>query len=219
MILYTYLHVRRKVASTKKAGPMAQVDVTFRMNRTETDNSGMPTKPAPASNMRSMSYDRWLIARFLVCFGLSNVLQVCVILFYMFSFDQYKAVVEQGGPDYSLRSTLIDLSITIPGVASGLGIFIVFGTTAPFRREYRKLFQPCRRKRQGRDGPIMVAPLDSINNPTNEILSGRRRSLDEEESDLGKQSTRRSYDSSVWEIPPMDFGDFSEKEVLPRQSL
>jgi hypothetical protein len=198
---------------------MSTVKFSFRLDRGERE-SGMPTKPAPANNMRSISYDRWLIARFLICFFLSNVLQVCLIIYYMLSFDRNTVLAVQAGPDYSLRHTLDDLGITMPGVSSGLLIFIVFGTTAPFRREYKKWLQPCRRKCQRRDGPIMVAPLDLINAGKQEALSGRRRSFDEEgHGEMVSDSGGRSSASSTWELPPMDFDEFSEKQVLPRSVL
>lgn len=218
LILCTYVHVHRKVASCKYTGPLSTLSLTFRVNRGETD-SGMPTKPAPACNMRSISYDRWLIARFLICFFLLNILLLCLIIFYMIKFVHHTVLVVQAGPDYSLRHTLDDLAIAMPGVSLGLLIFIVFGTTAPFRREYRNWFQPCKRKRQGRDGPIMVAPLDSVNVARKETLSARRRSLDAEETATVGQSERRSFVSSTREIPPMDFDEFSEKEVIPRSTL
>lgn len=200
---------------------MPNMDISFRVNRSGTDNSGMPTKPATASNMRSMSYDRWLIARFLVCFALSNALQVCLISYYILMFDRNTLLLSQQGPDYSLQYTLDDLAITMSSVSSGLIIFIVFGTTAPFRREYKKWLHPGRRKCQGRDGPIMVAPLHSINAANNQALSNWRRPFDEgneeEEGDsMTTASGRRSSASSTWEIPPMHFDEFSEKEVLPR---
>lgn len=219
LILYTYVHVHHKAISTDKSGPVTKMDFSFRVIRSETDSSGLPTKPAPASNMRSISYDRWLIARFLVCFALSNLLQVCLILYYMFVFDRNTGLTLQSGPDYSLHYTLDDLALTMPGVSSGLIIFIVFGTTAPFRREYRKWLQPCRRKCQGRDGPIMVAPLGSIRAANNEALPSRRRSFDEEEYNVVNEAGSRSSTSSTWELPPMDFDEFSENEVLPRPAL
>lgn len=219
LILCTYVHVHRKVASCKHTGPLSTLSFTFRVNRGETD-SGMPTKPAPACNMRSISYDRWLIARFLLCFLISNVLQVCLIIMYVVKVNRNSVLAVQAGPDYSLRYTLDDLAMVMPCVSSGLLIFIVFGTTAPFRREYRSWFQPCRRKRQGRDGPIMVAPLDSVNVARKETLSSHRRSLDDVDDTVTVgQSEGRSSVSSTSEIPPMDFDEFSEKEVSPRSTL
>lgn len=216
LILYTYIHVQRKAASSIKPGPVANVEFSFRINRSETDASAMRTKPAPASDMRSLSYDRWLIARFLVCFALSNGLQVCLIVFCMSVYDRNTDLAEQSGPDYSLHQTLDDLALSVPGVSLGLLIFVVFGTTAPFRREYRKWLQPCRRKCQGREGPIMIAPLDSVNPANSEALPGRRRSFDEEAATMVSGSQGRSSESNTWELPPIDFDEFSEKEVLPR---
>lgn len=74
----------------------------------------MPTKPTPASNMRSISLDRWLIARFLVCFAVSDVLQVCFMLYYMEIFDCNIALAVESGPDYSFNSTLKELAIEHP---------------------------------------------------------------------------------------------------------
>jgi hypothetical protein len=219
LILYTYIHVSRNAVSDKRAGPVPNVEVSFRFNRSETSVSPMPTKPAPACDMRSISYDRWLIARFLVCFALSNALQVCLIVFYMTVYDRNTELAKQSGPNYSVHRTLEDLALSIPGVSLGLLIFLVFGTTAPFRREYKKWLQPCRRKCQGREGPIMIAPLDSVNADGNEALSDRRRRVDEETATMASASQARNSVSTIWELPPIDFDEFSEKEILPRSEL
>ncbi|ERF71206.1 hypothetical protein EPUS_07889 [Endocarpon pusillum Z07020] len=218
LILYTYIHVHRK-AATKKPGPMPNMDFSFRMNRRASDASEMPTKPAPATDMRSIAYDRWLIARFLVCFGLSNGLQVCLIVYYYHVSARNTELADRGGPDYTLSSTLKELALSIPGVSLGLLIFIVFGTTAPFRREYRKWFQPCKRKRQGRDGPIMVTRLGSVNAANNELHSGQMRTAVEESSIGVDDLERRNSFSSTWQLPPIDLDGFSEKEVFPRSAL
>ena len=219
LILYAYIHVHRKAAPSENSGPMADMAVSVRINRSETNTSGMPTKPAPASDMKSIAHDHWLIARFIVCFGLSNVLQVYLIVYYMLYFDRKIGLAKQGGPDYSLHYVIDDLAVAMPGVSSGLLLFIVFGTTAPLRREYRKWLQPCRRKCQGRDGPIMVAPLNSLNAANSEAFPGRRRTFDEADSFAVDEGARRVSVSSVWELPPMDFDDFSEKDVLPEWPL
>jgi hypothetical protein len=207
------------MANTKSSGPVPNLDVSFRVDRSDTDTSRMPTKPAAPSHMRSITYDRWLIARFLICFGLSNVLWICLILYYMFLFDRNADLAREGGPDYSLHHTLDDIGLSMPGVSSGLLIFIVFGTTAPFRREYRKWLQPCRRRIQGRHGPIMVAPLDSVNAGSDEALTGQGVSFEQDASRTVEDSGRRFSSSSAWELPPMDFDEFSEKEIIPRSSL
>ena len=198
---------------------MPNMDFSFRMNRRASDASEMPTKPASANDMRSIAYDRWLIARFLVCFALSNGLQVCLILYYQFVCDRNTGLADRDGPDYSLSTTLKELALSIPGVSLGLLIFIVFGTTAPFRREYRKWFQPCKRKRQGRDGPIMVTRLGSVNAANNELHSGQMRTMVEERSASVDNFERRNSFSSTWELPPIDLDGFSEKEVLPGSAL
>jgi len=216
LILYTYMHVRRKAVIGKTPGPVPNVEVSFRFNRSETNVSVMPTKPAPACDMRSISYDRWLIARFLVCFALSNALQVCLIVFYMTVYDRNIELAKQSGPNYSVHRTLEDLALSIPGVSLGLLIFVVFGTTAPFRREYKKWLQPCRRKCQGREGPIMIAPLDSVDAGGNEALPDGRRRFDEETAPMASTSQARNSVSTIWELPPIDFDECSEKEVLPR---
>ncbi|KAF7512792.1 hypothetical protein GJ744_000359 [Endocarpon pusillum] len=218
LILYTYIHVHRK-AATKKPGPMPKMDFSFRMNRRASDASEMPTKPAAATDMRSIAYDRWLIARFLVCFALSNGLQVCLIVYYYLLSAHNTELADRGGPDYTLSSTQTELALSIPGVSLGLLIFIVFGTTAPFRREYRKWFQLCKRKRQGRDGPIMVTRLASVNAANNELHSGQMRTVVEERSTGVDDLERRNSFSSTWQLPPIDLGGFSEKEVLPRSAL
>lgn len=195
------------------------MDISFRLERRETDSGEMPTKPAPASNMRGVCFDRWLIARFLVCFALGNTLQMCVVVYYMVHSQRNRTILEQGSPDYSLRNTLTEVALAIPAASSGLLLFIVYGTTAPFRREYRRWFQPCKRKCQGRDGPIMVAPLDSIKVTDQEAPSDPEKALDNDENSVANASEgERSPVSSTWELPPLDFDEFSAKNVLPRSN-
>lgn len=177
------------------------------MNRRASDTSEMPTKPAPANDMRSIAYDRWLIARFLVCFALSNGLQVCLIVYYYFVSVRNTELAGRDGPDYTLSSTQTELALSIPGVSLGLLIFIVFGTTARCRREYRRWFQPCKRKRQGRDGPIMVTRLGSVSGVVEERSAGV------------ENLERRNSFLSTWQLPPIDLDGFSEKDVLPRSAL
>ena len=65
----------------------------------------------------------------------------------------------------------------------------------------------------------MVAPLCSIHAANNEAVPSRRRSFDEEGTDSINEPSHRSSTSTIWELPPMDFDEFSEKEVLPRSQL
>lgn len=213
LIVTTYIHVRRKATHQTRAGLAAPLDVSFRVTRSGSQDSDMPTKPIQSSNIRSMSYDRWLIARFLICFAISNVFQLSVIIWYVLSYRTTAAVLEQGEPDYSLESTLKYLAITMPGVASGLLIFFVFGTTAQFRSEYKRWLHPLRRKFQGREGPIMVAPL-SPNNPssTNNVEPSLPPTNAESGYTTNQEAGQRGSSNSTWQLPP--FG-FEEKPVSP----
>lgn len=81
LILYNYVRVHRNVASSESSGHKGLVQLSFRRKRSKT-NSRIVSEPAPSMSMRSESYDRWLIARFLCCFALSNVMQASVIVYY-----------------------------------------------------------------------------------------------------------------------------------------
>lgn len=218
LILHRYIHARRKAVSPPKPRPIPNVGVTFHVNRRGTDNA-VPTRPALATNMQSLSCDRWLIVRFLVCFAITNLLQVSLVIYHMLNFDRYKVILEQGEPDYSVKSVLDEVAITMPGVSTGLLIFVIFGTTAPFRREYREWLQPCRRRHQGRHGPIMVVPLISVNAANSEVRPearpDRTRSVGVERIGSIGELSNWSSTSSIWGLPPLDFDDFSDMEGFP----
>ena len=224
LILYKYIHVNRQVDANRKQGSKPKLSVTFRLIRRETDPDGMPTKPASATDMKSMCCDRWLIVRFLICFALSDVLQVCVVIYYYLLYQRTMELAQRDGPDYRIGFTNEELAITIPGVVSGFGIFMVFGTTAPLRTQYKQWFQSCRRTLQGRHGPIMVAPLESVSTPemvhaNGEAHPGQPMSIGEQDSRTSSRDTRMSS-RSAWQIPPITFDDeFTEKEVLPPSSV
>lgn len=159
LILLSYIHVRHKVVASEKAASKFQF--SFRLEPNDSDQAstvGSTSRPHPAvESMRSVTYDRWLIARFLTSFAASNVMQSTVIIYYVLLYRRTGMLIEQNGPDYSMKTNLTDLAITMPSVSSGLLIFIVFGTTAPFRRVYTRWItcQSCRKvkgkKRNDRD--------------------------------------------------------------------
>jgi hypothetical protein len=148
LILASYIHVRHKVASNEKAA--TKVEFSFRLEPHDPSSAAPASRSHPAvESMRSVTYDRWLIARFLTSFAASNVMQSTVIIYYILLYRRNGMLVKQDGPDYSMKTNIADLAITMPSVSSGLLIFIVFGTTAPYRRVY-KSWITCRSCRKGK---------------------------------------------------------------------
>ncbi|KAK7750312.1 hypothetical protein SLS62_007719 [Diatrype stigma] len=95
----------------------------------------------------SRIYDRWLLIRFsagffiLALFNMTNI--ICQVAWQAnTSRDTLSA---SAGPDRSAARARHDSALFLPGVSSSLLAFVIFGTTAPFRKHMRETFSVWRR--------------------------------------------------------------------------
>lgn len=120
-ILGKYIHTRRKLLSWN---PYAR----------PTQTTGQPS-----------IYDRWLLIRFAIAVLVLSAYEVVTILFQAFSAASTKDTTAIGSePDLSASRAFGENLIYVPGVSSGYLVFIVFGTTRPFRRTMYQTFVPKR---------------------------------------------------------------------------
>lgn len=120
-ILGKYIHTRRKLLSWN------------------------PYARPIGTNGASSIYDRWLLVRFTIAFIVLSAYEVVTILFQVSFFLGTKDATAIGNaPDLSVARAISDSLVYIPGVTSGLLVFVVFGTTRPFRRTMYQTFVPTR---------------------------------------------------------------------------
>ncbi|KAI5198298.1 hypothetical protein E4T39_06830 [Aureobasidium subglaciale] len=106
-------------------------------NIDQTGGSQLPArKPAPAPRKNDSMYDKWLLIRFCICFVLLCIMQIYLIYYSIARYFASAANSKTAKLDLSAGAAQISLIMFIPGVTLGLLIFIVFGTTGPFRRDY-----------------------------------------------------------------------------------
>ncbi|KXJ96827.1 hypothetical protein Micbo1qcDRAFT_229632 [Microdochium bolleyi] len=118
-ILGKYIHTRRKLVSWN---PYAR-NVT--------------------TNGAASIYDRWLLVRFTIAFLVLSAYEVVTILFQIRFFLGTKDAAAIGAePDLSASNAIASSVIYLPGVTSGFLVFVVFGTTKPFRQTMYETFTP-----------------------------------------------------------------------------
>ena len=120
-ILFKYIHTRRKLLSWN---PYA--------------------RPAQTTGQPSI-YDRWLLIRFAIAVLVLSAYEVVTVLFQASSAASTKDIAAIGTePDLSASRAMGENLIYVPGVSSGYLVFIVFGTTRPFRQTMYQTFVPKR---------------------------------------------------------------------------
>ncbi|KAI5251025.1 hypothetical protein E4T42_04645 [Aureobasidium subglaciale] len=103
----------------------------------QTGGSQLPARnKASGARKNDSMYDKWLLIRFCICFVLLCIMQIYLIYYSIARYFASAANSLTANLDLSASSATISLVMFIPGVTLGLLIFIVFGTTSPFRRDY-----------------------------------------------------------------------------------
>ncbi|KAH0149415.1 hypothetical protein KCU90_g11497, partial [Aureobasidium melanogenum] len=160
-------------------------------NQTE---SQLPARePKSGARKNDSMYDKWLLIRFCICFVLLCIMQIYLIYYSIARYLGSRADAKNAKLDLSAGSAMVSIVMFIPGVTLGLLIFIVFGTTGPFRRDYsrwaRCLVSSCLGRRSSRnslasgslhrtESVVRLTNLDrkpSQNNSTNEEAAGGLR--------------------------------------------
>jgi hypothetical protein len=135
MILGKYIHTRRQFLSwnvqygnSTRSQPQSQL----------APGAGSRTSMANTTKRSHGIYDRWLMTRFAITFVMLSIFELVLILFQVSSATS----VPPESPDLSAAKAKSDVVLFMPGCLPSLLLFIVFGTTGPFREHMRKTFLP-----------------------------------------------------------------------------
>ncbi|KAK8102733.1 hypothetical protein PG984_015879 [Apiospora sp. TS-2023a] len=93
-------------------------------------------------------YDRWLMTRFSIAFVILTIFELSNMLFQFAGMQNSNKDALRSSPDISAERAKETAVLFLPGPAPSFLIFIVFGTTAPFRKHMYRTFVPKRWQRQ-----------------------------------------------------------------------
>lgn len=120
--------------------------------------------------------------------------------------------------DLSSGGATISLVMFIPGVTLGLLIFIVFGSTGPFRRDYARWARSlvsCMLGRRSTRNSLASGSLhrtESVVRLTNLEHKSSHRSVGNEEAGLGVKGPDGEYRVSVTPVAGEE-GDYEERQM------
>ncbi|KAK8071021.1 glycoside hydrolase [Apiospora hydei] len=90
------------------------------------------------------TYDRWLMTRFSIAFVILSIFELSNMLFQFTGMQNSNKDALRSSPDISVERAKETAVLFLPGPAPSFLIFIVFGTTAPFRKHmYRTFVSKC----------------------------------------------------------------------------
>ncbi|KAH6656783.1 hypothetical protein BKA67DRAFT_553082 [Truncatella angustata] len=104
-------------------------------------------------------YDRWLMTRFAITFIMLSIFELFLILFQVSS---TRTTIPPDAPNLSASRAKGDFILFMPGCLPSVLLFVVFGTTAPFREHMRKTFLPKRfHKKESEDSGTQMTAYPS----------------------------------------------------------
>ncbi|KAK8040581.1 hypothetical protein PG991_000369 [Apiospora marii] len=89
-------------------------------------------------------YDRWLMTRFSIAFVILSIFELSNMLFQFTGMQNSNKDATRSSPDISAERAKETAVLFLPGPAPSFLFFIVFGTTAPFRKHMYRTFVPKR---------------------------------------------------------------------------
>ncbi|KAK5124981.1 hypothetical protein LTR85_001171 [Meristemomyces frigidus] len=126
-------------------------------NSMSTANSN--ARPGPPQGAK-IKVDKVLLLRFTIAFVILSAFEVTLISFEFSRKVNARRLATQQQPDFSVAGAVNDILQFMPGVTAGLLAFLLFGTTAQFRKTYAKAFRSMRWRRSRR--PPSVRPAGGI---------------------------------------------------------
>lgn len=116
---------------------------------------GAGTMSSVATTRTRTGTDKWLIVRFSIIMICLLVFETAQIIYQIVNYErnQHDSKGAATSPDFSVEQAKIDISQDIPGTLPSIIAFLIFGTTAPFRRKYARLIRViccCERAQRGR---------------------------------------------------------------------
>ncbi|ETS79463.1 hypothetical protein PFICI_09316 [Pestalotiopsis fici W106-1] len=133
-ILIKYIHTRRQFLSWNVQYGNSTKSSQGRRRAASNRQSVISERP------RSI-YDQWLMTRFAITFIMLSIFELFLI---MFQVSSARTTIPADAPDLSADKAKSDFVLFMPGCLPGVLLFVVFGTTTPFRDHMRKTFLPKR---------------------------------------------------------------------------
>ena len=145
-------------------------------------------------------------------------MQVYLIYYSIARYLGSRADAKTAKLDLSAGSAMVSVVMFIPGVTLGLLIFIVFGTTGPFRRDYsrwaRYLVSSCLGRRSSRNSLASgsLHRTESVVRLTNLDRKPSQNTGNEEAGGLGVKGPDGEYRVSVTPLAEED-SDYEERQL------
>ncbi|KAK3628677.1 hypothetical protein LTR56_018492 [Elasticomyces elasticus] len=105
---------------------------------------GTATTSAPHSSgprAQKIRVDKLLLFRFLIAFVILAIFEVTIVCFQLTWVENSAHLAKQEHADYSVSAANHEIILFMPGVTASLIAFLIFGTTAHFRKRYRDFFR------------------------------------------------------------------------------
>ncbi|KAH8649080.1 hypothetical protein BX600DRAFT_109995 [Xylariales sp. PMI_506] len=134
-ILGRYIHSRRR---------LLRFDPGRGVSTDPESQTGSDRMSKITPRRRKGVYDRWLMTRFSTAFVFLLLFQATGTLFQQLSIQSFNHHNELTAPDFSAASAKKTFYLFIPGNIPAIGLMIVFGTTAAYRKQMYKTFMPKR---------------------------------------------------------------------------
>ncbi|KAK6082292.1 glycoside hydrolase [Seiridium cupressi] len=163
VILGRYIYSRRKLLSFD-AGQGASTDPESQNSSNAGSRYSRFTKP----RRRKAIYDRWLMTRFSIAFVFLCIFQATATLFQQLSIGNFEQRLSIPQPDFSSEKAQKTFLLFIPGNLPGIGLFLVFGTTAAFRKHIHETYSDIIRWIKIKRNPEIQEPLQT-NFPLNRM--------------------------------------------------
>ncbi|KAM0816801.1 putative Glycoside hydrolase [Seiridium cardinale] len=163
VILGRYIYSRRKLLSFD-AGQGASTDPESQ----NSSNAGSRYSRFMKPRHRKAIYDRWLMTRFSIAFVFLCIFQATATLFQQLSIGNFEQRLSIPEPDFSPEKARKTFLLFIPGNLPGIGLFLVFGTTAAFRKHIRETYSDIIRWIKTKRNPEIQEPLHT-NFPLNRM--------------------------------------------------
>ncbi|KAI1260278.1 hypothetical protein F5Y18DRAFT_259231 [Xylariaceae sp. FL1019] len=180
-ILIRYVQSRRKIIRFNPFGN--QRSSTDRVSSANGNTSGR----------RQGIYDKWLMTRFTIAFVLLAGFIVITVLFQGFARRNTSRDILAPEPDLSIERARSTFYLFIPGNTPGIGLFIVFGTTATFRSQMYRTFVPrCFRHERG-----VLPVLDPNSSVGSRGTKGSNTLSGQEERSLGVIPPESSHSAGL----------------------
>ncbi|KAI0018261.1 hypothetical protein F4780DRAFT_533217 [Xylariomycetidae sp. FL0641] len=153
-ILIRYVRTRKKFTQWTPPNNSTVKSDTDRSSGTAVRGTVSDNGDGDSRKKNQGIYDRWLMVRFTCAFVVLSVFDVTNTLFQVTATQNNRKDTGSTEPDLSVGRANSTLFLFMPGVTPGVFLFIIFGTTAGYRRKMYETFVPRRwQKPAGARGP------------------------------------------------------------------